>query len=174
MVPETAYDVEREEHVQASDFLEETDPNDSQNDNQADGEHEEILFFSNSQEFEELTSEEVVTDLKTDNRSEASEEKFICYEASEETAAQLEEVPCEDSYVSESQRSGSSEIDSWLSGVKETMMVRTNLFDDEVAQLNPLFQTFPNLLRARAKKQINDLVSEFEIRYLESIDVDQK
>lgn len=154
MVPETAYDVEGEEHVQASDFLEETDPNDSQNDNQADGEHEEILFFSNSQEFEELTSEEVVTDLKTDNRSEASEEKFICYEASEETTAQLEEVPsCEDSYVSESQRSGSSEIDSWLSGVKETMMVRTNLFDD-VAQLNPLFLDYFRLSRIFYEREL--------------------
>jgi hypothetical protein len=35
------------------------------------------------------------------------------------------------------------------------------------------FQSFPKLTRARAKKQINDVVSELEINYLESIEHDR-
>lgn len=36
-----------------------------------------------------------------------------------------------------------------------------------------LFQSFPKLTRARAKKQINDIVSDLEINYLESIELDR-
>ena len=45
-----------------------------------------------------------------------------------------------------------TEIDGWISGIKEILM------------------SLPNLLRAKAKRDISMLVSDFEIKFLESLD----
>ena len=50
------------------------------------------------------------------------------------------------------QRNQETEIDAWISSIKETLM------------------SLPNLLRAKAKRDISMLVSDFEIKYLESLD----
>lgn len=126
-VQEAVFDNESQEYAQATDYLEEID---SQNDNDADQETEEVFVGRDYEEqSHELITEETVTELKPENQV-MSEEKFVCYETAtnDDTASlQHEEVPYQESYINESQASSSLEIDSWLSGVKETLMVRKTL-----------------------------------------------
>lgn len=63
-----------------------------------------------------------------------------------------EEISYQEAFVNELQCQNLSEIDSWISSIRTTLL------------------SFPKLMRAKAKKQINDLVSDFEIKYLESLD----
>lgn len=99
--------------------MEETD----QNEIAIDPEQDELYTEDQT---EELMIEETVDIPKTISRV-SSEEKYLCFTAGDETAndetssLQNEDVPYLESFVGDS---NSQELDSWLLGVKETIMVR--------------------------------------------------
>lgn len=69
--------------------------------------------------------------------------------------AQNDEITYQEAFANDAQTLD-TQFDAWLAGVRQTLL------------------SFPKLLRARAKKQINDLVSDFEITYLESLDAERR
>lgn len=67
-----------------------------------------------------------------------------------------------------------TELDLWLNSLKQTLLVSW-VFENKSTEFNfaLIFQSFPKLMRARAKKNINDIVSDLEIAYLEAIEIDR-
>jgi hypothetical protein len=121
--------------------------NESGNDDEDDG----MSFLSSSrdqqqdeQELNEAPEELIYTSMVTEAKQELKTE-----------FSPIEESEFQETFASETQASD-AQFDAWICGVKETML------------------SFPKLLRARVKKQINDLVSDFEINYLESLDAEKR
>lgn len=123
-------------------YLIETDQNESQPEDDADGEEQLFQTASGDDEhnFNDIPADHII---ETSNPEDQEEKPFFA-------DTQNEDVSYQEAFINESHIN--SNIDNWLTGIKETLL------------------SFPKLLRARAKKQINDLVSEFEISYLETID----
>lgn len=124
---------------QAVEYLIETDQNESQPEIEIDG--NEQLFHQNADDdehqFHILPVEHIVENSNSLSASQEDTKQNIEYQ---------------EAFITETLNSSNIDsLDSWLTGIKETLL------------------SFPKLLRARAKKQINDLVSEFEINYLESL-----
>jgi hypothetical protein len=135
----------------AVEYLIETDANETQGieEGDEDEQHDEMFETQNTQDDDEQIQEEEITTqaIAQINEKESGEIKF--------TYTQPEEIAYQEAFVSVNETSlnaNTIELDSWLANIKETLL------------------SLPKLYRARAKKQINELVSEFEINYLESID----
>lgn len=124
-------------------YLIETDQNESQPEDDVDEGEEQMLFTVSGDDEHNLNDIPADHIIESGNPEDQDEKKFFA-------DPQNEEVSYQEAYINESH--SNSNLDNWLTGIKETLL------------------SFPKLLRARAKKQINDLVSEFEISYLETID----
>lgn len=123
-----AYSVDnQDEYTQAVEYLIETE---SQQDD--DEEQEELSLNTISQDYvvHELRDEEKIGDIcaAKDESEELNEQTFLNYGTisapNHETASsQPDEASYQESYVNESHES-SMQLDSWLSGIKETILVR--------------------------------------------------
>lgn len=125
-------------------YLIEADQNESQQDDDGlDGEEEQMFQVTaeDDNNYQEIPSVENASIVISD----ANEEKHF------PTEVINEELPYQETYININEPLNNSSVDSldpWLAGIKETLL------------------SLPKLLRARAKKQINDLVSDFEINFL--------
>lgn len=120
-------------------YLIETDPNDNVQD---DNDDEEVSEQEELLFAEELQVSKVTNErtvTPTDLLGDIKDENYF-------NEVATDEIVYQDSLHS----STIDSIDSWLLGIKGTLL------------------SFPKLLRARAKKEINDLVSNYEISYLET------
>lgn len=124
-----AYSVDnQDEYTQAVEYLIETE---SQQDE--DEEQEELSINTISQEYvvHDLRDEEKIGDIcaAKDDSEELSEQTFLNYgtitaPSHETVSSQPDDAPYQESYVNESQNESSMQLDSWLSGIKETILVR--------------------------------------------------
>lgn len=119
--------------------------------NAADDDDEQEELFEASNQLQEIIAEPVSSLTK--------EEQEFTYDATanDNSSFHNEEIAYQEAFANETHNNSSSDqLDNWLGSIKETLL------------------SFPKLHRARAKKQINDLVSEFEINYLESIETESR
>lgn len=125
----------QDEYSAAVEYLIETDQNESQQDDE-DDEHEEISLNAISQEYDinELKDEEKVSDISVlkDDNLELGEPTFLNYDSAinnETISSHQDEIPYQESFVTDAQSESSLQLDSWLSGVKETILVIFVMFE---------------------------------------------
>jgi hypothetical protein len=111
-----------------------------------------LIEFTNDSQASQAC-EEIQYEAETSN-DERTDEVNITNTNQEDFNINFEEVEPEIRTIPNLEKSSSTitELDHWLDGIKRTMLM------------------LPPIFRAKAKKKINDLVSDFEISYLESLD----
>lgn len=129
----SVYSVEsQDDYTAAVEYLIETDPNESQQLENDDDVEEETSLNTISREYvvHEMRDEEKIENIHDikENSEEANDQTFLNYDdaaANNETASpQHLEIPYQESFANDSRSENSIELDSWLSGIKETIMVR--------------------------------------------------
>lgn len=149
--------VETQEYspTHAVEYLIETE---SQQESQPENEIEEedaSIFQVEAQEDEKQSSETVPEQIES--LTNIHEHQRIMKFETNENIDQNEEITYQETFIEESPpnitfEADTTALDLWLKSVKETLL------------------SLPKINLARAKKHINDIISEHEINYLESMD----